>query len=143
MPIDVSMSRDLVRRRKNEGYAAVCAVGFDADPGVFRLATAENIEGHLSLLQPGNWQPMHFVRVVWTPGLAVARTIATGAERFLININAHLGQHWFRADLDVLDGLVQAEAVSLKSPIWSQRELIQRLQRHSDREADRFAEGIF
>lgn len=142
MPVDISMPRDIAKRRKNAGYAAICTVGFDADTGVFRLATAENVEGHLSLLQPGTWQPLHFVRVVWTPGLAVARTIAVGAEKFLTDIGAHLGQHWYRAGLDVLDDLVKSEAASLNSPIWSHRDLIQRLTRQADREADRFAAGI-
>ena len=32
MPIDIAMPRNLVERRKNDGYAAVCAVGFDAIP---------------------------------------------------------------------------------------------------------------
>ncbi len=140
--IDPSMSRDLTRRRKEAGYAAICAVGFAADPGVFRVATAENTEGHLSLLQPGTWQPLHFARLVWTPGLAVARTIVVGAEKFLTDIGASLGQHWFRAELNVLDDLIRAEAESLRSPLWTHLQLIARLRAKADEEADRFAAGI-
>lgn len=141
-PVDISMPRDLIRRRKNAGYAAICAVGFDADPHVFRLATAENVEGHLSLLQPGTWQPLHFVRLVWTPGLAVARTIATGAEEFLTDLGQHLGQHWYRAEMGLLDELVHAGATKLNSPTWTHSELIARLRRDANREADRFAAGF-
>jgi hypothetical protein len=137
---DIAMPRDLVQRRKNVGYAAVCAVGFDADPGVFRLATAENIEGHLPLLQPGRWESLHFAHVVWTPGLLVARTIVLGAERSLAN--CHLGQHWYRASLETLNSVLMAEALALKSTTWSHPELIARLKGQADREADRFAEGI-
>ena len=140
MPCDIAMPRNLVERRKSAGYAAVCAVGFDADPGVFRLATAENIEAHLPQLQPGRWEPLHFAYVVWTPGLAVARTIVQGVERFLANF--HLGQHWYRAGLDVLHGVLLAEASALRSTVWSQAEMIARLKGHADREADRFASGI-
>ena len=140
MPIDIAMPRNLVERRKNDGYAAVCAVGFDADPGVFRLATAENIEAHLPQLQPGRWERLHFAYVVWTPGLVVARTIVLGAERSLAN--CHFGQHWYRASLDVLNGLLLAEATALRSTVWSHPELIARLKGQADREADRFAEGI-
>ena len=143
MPLDVAMPRDLLQRRKNTGYAAICAVGFKADTGVFRLATAENIEAHLSLLQPGTWQPLYFVRLVWTPGLAVARTIVVGAERMLARAGAELGQHWFRAGLEILDELIAAEARNLKTPIWSHPELIARLRGQASREADRFAEGVF
>lgn len=140
MPIDVAMPRDLVRRRKNAGYAAICAVSFDADPGVFRLATAENVEAHLSMLQPGTWQLLHFARLVWTPGPAVARTVVVGVERFLAS--THLGHHWFRSSLEVLDIAIAAEAMSIKASTWTHPELIARLKGHADREADRFAEGV-
>lgn len=140
MPIDIDMPRDLLQRRKKTGYAAICAVGFKADPGVFRLATAENIEAHLSLIQPGTWQPLHFERVVWTPGLAVARTIVLAVERFFAS--AHLGQHWFRIPLEALDIAIAAESISLKTSTWSHPELIARLRGQADREADRFAAGI-
>lgn len=140
MPVDIAMPRNLVDRRKNAGYAAVCAVGFDADPGVFRLATAENIEAHLPLLQPGRWERLHFVQVVWTPGMPVARTIAQGAERFLANF--HLGQHWYRASLGALNDVVRSEAAFIRSSIWSHPELIARLKGQAVREADRFAKGI-
>lgn len=143
MPVDVSMPRDLIKRRKNAGYAAICAVGFKSDPGVFRIATAENVEGHLSLLQPGTWEPLHFERLIWTPGLAVARTIVVGAEKFLTDLRLHLGQHWFRADLDVLDQLILSEARKLNSPFWSNAELIIRLRTQANKEADRFAEGVY
>jgi hypothetical protein len=138
---DIAMPSNLVQRRKNAGYAAVCAVGFDADPGVFRLATAENIEAHLPLLQPGRWERLHFAHVVWTPGMAVARTIMLGAERSLAN--CHLGQHWYRASLDTLNNVLLAEAVALRSTVWSHPELIARLKGQENREADRFAEGVF
>lgn len=140
MPCNIAMPRNLIDRRKSAGYAAVCAVGFDADPGVFRLATAENLEAHLPQLQPGRWERLHFAHVVWTPGLAVARTIVLAAERFLVNF--HLGQHWYRASLETLDGVLRAEALALRSTIWSHPELIVRLKVQADREADRFAEGI-
>lgn len=140
MPVDIAMPRNLVDRRKNAGHAAVCAVGFEADPGVFRLATAENIEAHLPQLQPGRWERLHFAHVVWTPGLAVARTIVLGAERTFAN--CHLGQHWYRASLDVLHGVILAEAASLRSPIWSQSEMMQMLIGQAIRAADRFAAGI-
>jgi hypothetical protein len=139
--IDAAMSRDLIRRRRNAGYAAVVAVGFGGDPGVFRLASAENLEAHLSTLQPGTWQALRFERIVWTAGPAVARTIVMGVER---RLKAQcLGQHWFRASLEVLDIAIAAEAMSLKAATWSQSELIARLKAQSDREADRFAEGCF
>jgi hypothetical protein len=140
MPVNVAMPRNLIDRRKSAGYAAVCAVGFDADPGVFRLATAENLEAHLPQLQPGRWERLHFAHVVWTPGLAVARTIVLAAERFLVNF--HLGQHWYRASLETLSSVIAAEASTLRSTIWSHSELIARLKGQADREADRFAEGI-
>lgn len=141
--IDISMPRDLVRRRKNAGYAAICAVGYDAEPRVFRLATAENIEGHLALLQPGRWEELYFARVVWTPGLAVARTIVVGVEAALTAADAYLGQHWFGAERNQLDELLRLGIDKLRSPSWSHAELIARLKRQAEREADRFAEGIF
>ena len=137
---NIAMPRNLVQRRKNGGYAAVCAVGFDADPGVFRLGAAENIEGLLPLLQPGRWERLHFAHVVWTPGMAVARTIVLGAERSLAN--CHLGQHWYRASLETLNSVITAEAVALRSTVWSHADLIARLKGQADREADRFAAGI-
>lgn len=140
MPVDIAMARNLVERRKAAGYAAIVAIGFDADPGVFRLATAENIEGHLPLLQPGRWERLHFAYVIWTPGAAVARTIVQAAERFLANF--HLGQHWYRASLETLNTLLLAEALALRSTVWSQADLIARLKGQADREADRFAAGI-
>lgn len=140
MPVDVTMSRDLLHRRKVIGYAAIVAVGFDADPGVFRLATAENVEAHLPQLQPGRWEKLHFSRVIWTPGLAVARTIVSAVERFLTS--THLGHHWFRSSLEVLDIAIAAEAMSIKASTWSQAELLARLKGQADREADRFAAGV-
>lgn len=139
--INIAMPRDLVRRRKNAGYAAVCAVGFPADPCVFRLATAENVEAHLAMLQPGSWQALRFERLVWTPGLAVARTIVVGVERLLAS--SALGHHWFRSSLEVLDIAIAAEAMSLKAQTWSHAELVERLREQSNRQADRFAEGVF
>lgn len=141
MPLDATMSRDMIRRRRNAGYAAVVAVGFQGDAGVFRLASAENLEGHLSTLQPGTWQALRFERITWTAGPAVARTIVMGVERFLAS--SALGQHWFRASLEVLDIAIAAEAMSLKASTWTQADLIARLKAQSDREADRFAEGVF
>ena len=143
MSVDVSLPRDLLRLRKNGGYAAVCAVGYDAEPKVFRIATAENIEGHLALVQPGTWQKLQLVRVVWTPGMAVARTIVLSAERFLTNAGFLLGNHWYSAGLDVFDDLVRAEAMSLRATTWTQAELAIRLRTQANREADRFAEGRF
>lgn len=140
MPCDIAMPRNLVERRKNAGYAAVCAVGFDADPGVFRLAPAENIEALLPQLQPGRWERLHFANVVWTPGLAVARTLVLAAERFLANV--HLGQHWYRANLETLNSVLLAEAAALRSTVWSHAELIALLKGQADREADRFAAGV-
>ncbi len=141
MPLDATMSRDLIRRRRNAGYAAVVAVGFSGDSGVFRLASAENLEAHLSTLQPGTWQALHFNRIIWTAGPAVARTIVVGVERFLKTFA--LGNHWFRASLEVLDIAIAAEAMSLKASTWSQADLIARLKAQSDSEADRFAAGVF
>ena len=73
----------------------------------------------------------------------MARTIVMGTERFLTDTGHALGQHWFRAGLDVLDDLIVAEATRLKSPTWSHPELITRLRGQANREADRFAEGVF
>ncbi|RUV37451.1 hypothetical protein [Mesorhizobium sp. M7A.F.Ca.MR.148.00.0.0] len=140
MPVDIAMPRNLVERRKNFGYAAVCAVGFDADPGVFRLAPAENIEALLPQLQPGRWERLHFAKVVWTPGLPVARTLVLAAERFLANV--HLGQHWYRSSLETLTAVLLAEAAALRSAVWSHAELLARLKAQADREADRFAAGV-
>ncbi|PWJ88416.1 hypothetical protein C8D77_111139 [Mesorhizobium loti] len=140
MPLDATMSRDLIRRRRNAGYAAVVAVGFAGDVGVFRLASAENLEAHLSTLQPGTWQALRFERIIWTQGPAVARTIVMGVERFLAS--AALGSHWFRASLEVLDIAIAAEAMSLKAATWTQAEIVARLKAQSDREADRFAAGV-
>jgi hypothetical protein len=139
--INIAMGKDIIRRRRNAGYAAVCAVGVAADTSVFRLASAENIEDHLKQLQPGRWERLEFVRLIWTPGPTVARTIVVGAERFLAS--AALGNHWYRASLEVLDIAIAAEAMSLKASIWSQAELVARLKAQSDREADRFAAGVF
>ena len=97
--VDISMPRDLVRRRRNAGYAAICAIGVSSDPKVFRLGTAENVEGVLAQLQPGTWEKLHFARLVWTQGLAVARTIVTGAERALETSARPLGGHWYRGEL--------------------------------------------
>lgn len=144
MPVDISMSAPLRRRRKFAGYAAICAVGVAERPGVFRIATAENVEAHIAGLQPGSWHKLHFDRVIWTPGLAVARTIVVNAEKFLSNTGHALGNHWFRVeDTGLLDELIVAEAQSLRAPLWSQDELVARLQAQADREADNFAKGIF
>lgn len=143
MPVDISMPRDLLRRRKATGYAAICVVGFDADPAVVRIATAENIEGHLAALQPGTWHRLHFMRVVWTPGLVVARTIVIAAEKFLTGAGFHLGHHWYRVGLDVVDDLVRAETIRLRAKTWTHADLIALLRQEANRQADRFAEGRF
>jgi hypothetical protein len=70
-----------------------------------------------------------------------ARTIATKAERWLTDAKFGLGQHWYRAELDVLDDLIKAEAISLRARTWTHQELIDRLQKQLDEEADRFAAG--
>lgn len=140
LPVSSAMPRDLARRRKKAEYAAICAVGFDADPGVFRLHATEDIENHLFKVQPGTWHVLHFVRLLWTPGPAVARTIVVGVEQTLTRHGVHLGQHWYRAHLDWLDELIGGEAKALNSPTWTHTALIERLQRQADREADRFAE---
>ncbi|MBB6413522.1 hypothetical protein [Mesorhizobium sangaii] len=107
------------------------------------MAVAENLEGLIQLLQPGRLEKLHFVRLIWTPGLAVARTIVVGAERFVTDTGHALGQHWFGAGIDVLEDLIVAEATRLKSPTWSHPELIARLKGKENREADRFAAGMF
>lgn len=140
MPVDIAMARNLVERRKAAGYAAIVAVGFEADQGVFRLATAENLEAHLPQLQPGRWERLHFASVIWTPGAAVARTIVVGVERFLAS--THLGNHWYRASLETLHSAILVEAAALRSAIWTQAELIARLKGQADRAADRFAAGV-
>ncbi|WEX10318.1 hypothetical protein [Chelativorans sp. AA-79] len=143
MNLDVSMPRDLRQRRRRIGYAAIVAVGIADTTEVFRLATAENIEGHLGDLQPGRWEPLHFARVVWTPGMAVARTITARTERFLADTGYALGQHWFNAPLDLLDQLITAEARSLNTRTWSHAELVEKLRKQADDEADRFAQGVY
>lgn len=143
MPVDARMSHDLRIRRKSIGYCAICAVGMEADRSVFRLATAQSIETHLADLQPGTWQALHFERVIWTPGFAVARTIVLKVERFLTDVGHSLGNHWYRAKLDLLDQLIVAEQRSLNTRLWTHQELIARLKSHADEEADRFAEGVF
>lgn len=141
--IDISMSRDLRLRRKQIGYCAICAVGMADEPGVFRLATAESIETHLAQLQPGTWHQLQFERVIWSPGFPVARTIVTKAEKFLTDVGHALGNHWYRAPLDLLDQLILAEQRSLNARLWTQQELIARLRSHANEEADRYAEGVF
>ncbi|RWB67583.1 hypothetical protein [Mesorhizobium sp.] len=137
------MSRDLRIRRKTIGYCAICAVGMVTDPEVFRLATAENVEAHLSQLQPGTWQALQFQRVLWTPGFAVARTIVVGVERFLTDVGNSLGNHWYRAPLELLDQLIVAQQMTLKARLWTHQELVARLRNHANEEADRFANGVF
>lgn len=143
MPVDIAMGKELLTRRKNAGYAAICAVGLETDPGVFRLATAENVEAHIPQLQPGRWEPLHFARLLWTPGMAVARTMVTGAEKFLAETGHSLGQRWHRAPLDLLDDLLTAEAVRLNARTWTHSELIIRLKRQAKAQADSFAAGRF
>lgn len=143
MPVDIAMPRDLVRRRKNSGFAAICAVGIEGDESLFRLATAENVEAHVPALQVATWHHLHLVRVVWTPGMAVARTIVVAAEKFLTTTGFLVGNHWYRADLGILDDLVRAEAFRLRAETWTQPELLARLRSEAHREADRFAEGRF
>lgn len=143
MPLEHTMPLDLRRRRKNAGYAAICALGFDADPGVFRICTAENVEALLPQVQPGRWEPINFVRLIWTPGPPTAKTVVVGVEKFLTDLRMNLGQHWFRAGLDVFDDLVKAETIKLRSPTWSNDELKLRLRTHANAEADRFARGAF
>lgn len=143
MPVDVSMARDLRIRRKTIGYCAICAVGIEGDPGVFRLATAESIENHLPQLQPGTWHQLHLARVVWTAGFPVARTIVMKAEKFLTDTGHALGQHWYRAPLDLLDQIILAEQRSLNARLWTHQELVALLRRHANEEADRYAEGVF
>jgi hypothetical protein len=141
--IDITTPRDLRLRRKGDGYCAICAVGIDIDPGVFRLATAENLEAHLPQLQPGTWHQLHLARVIWTPGFPVARTIVMKTEKFLTNTGHALGNHWYRAELDLFDRLVVAEQRSLNARLWTHQELIARLRSHANEEADRYAEGVF
>lgn len=143
MPVDVSMPKSLRERRTRARYCAVCAVGLLGEPGVFRLATAENVEGHLALIQPGNWRKVVFDRLYWTAGSAVARTIVTRCENFLTRKGDGMGHHWYRAPLDVLDDLVRAEAVSLNATVWSHEQLIGTLRTHANLEADRFAHGFY
>jgi hypothetical protein len=78
--VDITMPRDLAKRRKAAGYVAIAAIALDADPNVFRLGAVEDIEVLLSRLQLGTWHELYFVRAIWTPGLAVARTMVAGAE---------------------------------------------------------------
>lgn len=138
---NASMPRDLLRRRREAGYAAICAVGFEGDPSVRRLGPAENVEAHLTILQPGRWERLHFDRILWTPGMAVARTIVDKAEKFLTEAGHALGNHWFRVEIDVLDDLFRAEAISLNARTWTMDELTIRLKRQADAEADRYARG--
>ena len=140
--IDISMPRDLLRRRKDGGYAALCVIGLDADPGAFRIGAAEDVEVLLSRLQLGTWHDLQFVRLIWTPGLPVARSIALSTEKFLTDIGAHLGRHWFRSELNVIDDLFTAAIAKLNTNTWLHHELLIRLLAQSNQEADRFAEGI-
>lgn len=142
MPVDIAMPKWLRERRRSERYAAICAVGLQGEAGVLRLATAENVEAHLAIVQPGSWRKVQFERVIWTPGLVVAQTIVTRAERFLTNTNHELGSHWYRAGIDLIDELVMAEAVRLNAPLWSHDELVAKLRAEGLREADRFAGGV-
>jgi hypothetical protein len=74
VPLDVHMPPELRKRRTTVGYAAICAVGYPAEPGVFC-------------------------------------------------------------------DLIKAEAISLRARTWTHQELIDRLQKQLDEEADRFAAG--
>lgn len=140
---NAAMPRDLMRRRREAGYAAICVVGFAEDPTVHRIGPAENIEAHLTLLQPGRWERLHFDRVLWTQGMAVARTIVDKAEKSLTDSGHALGNHWFRVEIDVLDDLFRAEAISLNARTWTPDELTIRLKRQADAEADRYGRGEF
>jgi len=142
MSVSIDMPRDLIQRRRCRGFVAICAVGFQADPLVFRLATAENIEGHLATLQPGTWHHLFFRRVLWTAGSAVARTITIAAEKWMSANGWSLGNHWFRAELDVLDDLLRAEAMTLRAGLIGHADLVRLLRQQADNEADRFAQGI-
>ena len=139
---DVSMPRDLAKRRKAAGYVAIAAIGLDAEPGVYLLGAAEDIDVLLSRLQRGTWHELYFVRAVWTPGLAVARTIVAGAEGALTEAGYALAPHWYRVGLDVLDTAIEKERAKLRSPVWSNAELAAKLRRQSHAEVDRFAAGI-
>ncbi|PWJ81546.1 hypothetical protein C7441_11078 [Pseudaminobacter salicylatoxidans] len=140
---DVAMPRDVLRRRKIGGYAALCAIGIDAEPGVFRVGAVEDVEVLLSRLQLGTWHDLHFSRLLWTPGIELARTVAADAEKFLSDIGAHLGRHWYRTDLDIIDDLFTAGITKLNAKAWHPHELLARLQTQANREADRFSEGVF
>jgi len=141
-PLALSIPRSIGKRRKTGGYAAICAIAFDAEPGVFRLGAAEDIDVLLSRLQLGTWHELYFVRAIWTPGMAVARTVAAGVEKALTGAGVALGQHWYRSGLDVLDAAVEAERAKLRAQVWSNAELIARLRHQENAEADRFADGI-
>lgn len=141
MPSDIALPRHLMKQRKREGYAAICAIGTDADPGVFRLGAAEDVEVLLSRLQLGTWHELRFLRTVWTPGLELANSIVKSAETWLTGASFGLGRHWFRVGLDILDDLIRAEAIRRNASLWTPDELALRLRQAANREADRFAEG--
>lgn len=139
---DASMPRSLTHRRKKEGYAAICAIGFDADPKAFCIHPTEDVEKLLPRLQIGTWHTLRFMRTIWTPGLPLARTIIGRVKVFLTDNGWGIGHDWFRAELDVLDDLIKAESIRMGAPTWSTSELAVWLQTLANREADRFAAGV-
>ncbi|MGB3833739.1 MAG: hypothetical protein WA975_17960 [Mesorhizobium sp.] len=142
MKPDLSMPKDLLKRRKAGRYAAICVIGFDAEPESHRIGAAEDVEILLSRLQLGTWHDLHFRRVIWTPGIEGAKHVADEAEKFLTDTGFHLGRHWFRAPLNLIDDLFTAAVTSLNLRTWRHTELLNHLQAQSDYEADRFARGM-
>lgn len=140
--IDSAMPRSLTHRRKKEGYAAICAVGFDADQGVFCIHPTEDVEKLLPRLQIGTWHKLRFLRQIWTPGLPLARTLIDRVEVFLTDIGAALGHSWYQAEVDILDQLIAEESRKMGATTWSTRELAIKLQTLANREVDRYAAGL-
>ena len=137
----------LAQRRKKEGYAAVSALGIESDPGVFCLAATEDTTKLRYRLREGQEKvfgkpcAMHFVRLIWTPGLPVARTLVSAAEKFLTDIGCSLGRSWFRAEIDIFDDLIRHEVFKMGCQTWTNAELIVKLRTLENSEADRYAEG--
>lgn len=141
---EFSMRRELVKKRKIAGYAAVVVVAPTQNgcEDIIRISAATNTEALLPELQKGNWNDLHYRQMFWLPGLTAAQTICRKIEKFLTDNNFGVRDRWFTADTQLINDLMQAELIALRSPVWSHDELVAKLERDLEKEADRYAAGI-
>lgn len=142
MTLDVSMPRDLRDRRRAKGYCAISIVGVESEQ-FYRVLSTEDVENTLRGMQRGNWRPLQIKRLLWTPGIEIARTVVSQTESGLRERGWPVSLHWCSAPIAEIEALIKARLNALRSKYWTHDQLVAALRETSNREADQFARGIF